>query len=624
MDREDAVSTALSQLVRGIVEARENRFNQIFPRRPVVQEPHPPDFGNQFSFSGDLAVDPCHPLLIRDSPLTTMNVFLRHLLWLPLLTLSASAADIVALCIGNNAYVRPEDQLDTPVNDAVLIANALQSLPGGADVKVLTDASKEDIEIALNSLVQRSRGARLALVFYSGHGMDGQPDGYAAEDTFLLPVEAIIPDVNYLHTRAVPVATVLGALKKAPVTARAVILDCCRTGAPKATSALASTTKNFGDIDERVKAALGKAVVPDATLVAFAASPGRKAAAFLKETDANSPFTAFLAQQFRTGAGNLRDLVETAAETTETATGKRQVPYVSYTGAASAIRSIVFRDVASVTTTLPPMVASAPIPITNNPQPITPPIAAPRAGETKLIGGIEMIWCPPGTFLMGSPAAEALRGTDESQHEVTLSQGFWLAKTECTQAQWAAVMGTSSSEFPGSRLPVENVSWDEAMTWCQRMNTSARDLPPGMKWTLPTEAQWEYACRAGTTTPFSFGTRLNGREANCDGNYPYGTSTKGPFLEKTTEVASYAANAWGFLDTHGNVYEWCSDWYGMDYYESSSDRRDPQGPARGSYRVARGGSWNSNAWSCRSAFRYRNTAGRRSSNLGFRPAVSLP
>jgi len=273
---------------------------------------------------------------------------LRLLLSAAVLLLPASvpAADIVALCIGNDAYHKPEDVLDTPVADATLMKNTLKALPGGADVVLLTNGSREEIVIALNSLAQRARGAKLVLVYYSGHGLEGQPDGYVKADTFLLPVEADIPNVNYLPTRAVGLQTVLEAIGKCPVTARAVVLDCCRDGAPKATAALKGSTKSFGDIDEAVKAALGASVVPEATLVAFATSPGRKAAAFLRQSDVNSPFTLFLSESLATGAGNLRDLVETAAERTEEATGKRQVPYVTYTGAASAIRQIVFRQMA--------------------------------------------------------------------------------------------------------------------------------------------------------------------------------------------------------------------------------------------------------------------------------------
>lgn len=263
------------------------------------------------------------------------------------------AADIVALCIGNNHYVKEEDRLDTPVNDAIMMKGTLERLPGEADVKLLVNASKEEMELALNALKTRAQGAKLALVFYSGHGMDGQPEGYATPDTFLLPVEATIPDENYLHSRAISVKTVLESLKASPVTARAVILDCCRTGAPKATAALTGASKSFGNLDERVKQALGKAVVPDATLIAFAASPGRKAAAFLTDNDTNSPFTKFLTDEFRAGRGNLRDLVERAAEATEEATGKRQVPYVTYTGSASAIRQIVFHESSSASPSQP-------------------------------------------------------------------------------------------------------------------------------------------------------------------------------------------------------------------------------------------------------------------------------
>jgi Caspase domain len=262
-----------------------------------------------------------------------------------LLACSGQSADIVALCIGNDAYHAPEDRLDTPVADAFLMKQALEALPGGADVKLLTDASRSEIVIALNELKARSVGAKLALVFYSGHGMDGQPRGYENPDTFLIPVEAQIPDEDHLAASAVGLREVLSALKDCPVTARAVILDCCRTGAPKAAGPLvAGGVKNFGKLDERVKLALGKAVVPDATLVAFAASPGRKAAAYLHEQDKNSPFTKYLVEQLGSGFGNLRDLVEAAAEQTELATAGSQVPYVRYDGAANAIKKIVLRE----------------------------------------------------------------------------------------------------------------------------------------------------------------------------------------------------------------------------------------------------------------------------------------
>ncbi|MBQ2822638.1 MAG: formylglycine-generating enzyme family protein, partial [Thermoguttaceae bacterium] len=145
----------------------------------------------------------------------------------------------------------------------------------------------------------------------------------------------------------------------------------------------------------------------------------------------------------------------------------------------------------------------------------------------------------------------------------------------------------------------------------------------GLTVSLPTEAQWEYACRAGTTSAYSFGSSLNGREANCDGNYPYGTSTKGPYLEKTVPVKSYAPNAWGLYDMHGNVWEWCQDWYDEDYY-TESPTSDPTGPNSGSFRVRRGGSWYDDAEDCRSAYRRCFVPGFRNNVLGFRIVLADP
>ena len=181
--------------------------------------------------------------------------------------------------------------------------------------------------------------------------------------------------MNQLPTRAIALSSILQRLNEMKTTVRAVVLDCCRDGAPKAAGALVGASKSIGSgLDERVKAALGKAVVPDATLIAFAASPGRRAAAFLKESDSNSPFTSFLSLQLTTGIGNLRDLVESAAELTEIRTEKRQVPYVNYVGAASSIRQITFRTKAE-----PPMMPElpksepVPTPVTSAPPTTTPP-----------------------------------------------------------------------------------------------------------------------------------------------------------------------------------------------------------------------------------------------------------
>ena len=242
-------------------------------------------------------------------------------------------------------------------------------------------------------------------------------------------------------------------------------------------------------------------------------------------------------------------------------------------------------------------------------------------GDTKTItlpGGakMEMVWCPAGSFMMGSPASEESRDSDETQHKVTLTEGFWMGKYEVTQAQWESVMGSNSnhSNFKGSDRPVEQVSWDDCQEFIRKINASG-----AVTVSLPTEAQWEYACRAGTTTPFNFGSTLNGDKANCDGNYPYGTTLKGRYRQETASVGSYSPNAWGLYDMHGNVWEWCADWYG-DY--PTREVTNPTGPTAGAIRVNRGGSWYLDARYCRSADRGGSGPGYRFSHLGLRLVCS--
>jgi sulfatase modifying factor 1 len=212
---------------------------------------------------------------------------------------------------------------------------------------------------------------------------------------------------------------------------------------------------------------------------------------------------------------------------------------------------------------------------------------------------------------MGSPkgffAGEKGRYSDETQYMVRLTDGFWMGKHEVTQSQWERVMGSDPSKFKGADRPVESVSWDDVTSFCRKlteMERRAGRLPAGMAYQLPTEAQWEYACRAGTTTAFSFGESLTSRQANIGG---------GP--GETTEVGTYPANPWGFHDMHGNVWEWCADWYG-DYPNGAA--RDPVGPAVGSSRVLRGGSWSNTASYARCAVRNWRVPAYCDDDLGFR------
>jgi formylglycine-generating enzyme required for sulfatase activity len=238
--------------------------------------------------------------------------------------------------------------------------------------------------------------------------------------------------------------------------------------------------------------------------------------------------------------------------------------------------------------------------------------------EVKLPGQvvIPLCYCPAGSFRMGSPASEKSRSKNESQVQVRISQGFWMGQTEVTQRQWVAVMGSNPSSFKGDDLPVERVSWNDAQVFIEKLNRLV-ELPKGWKYALPSEAQWEYACRAGTQSVFGFAESLSSREANFDGRYQYGSATKGPYLGQTCVVGSYKPNGWGLYDMHGNVYEWCADWYG----EMLGGGSDPLGASTGAHRVFRGGSWFDRGFYCRSASRAGNGPGLRNGLVGFRLAA---
>ena len=250
-------------------------------------------------------------------------------------------------------------------------------------------------------------------------------------------------------------------------------------------------------------------------------------------------------------------------------------------------------------------------------------LTASSTFTVKLPGNVtlELVRIPKGEFMMGSPATEAGRKNDEVQHRVTLTQDFFLGKYEVTQAQWQAVMGNDPSYFKGSYLPVEQVSWHDAMQFCETLTAIGHRegwLPENWMFTLPTEAQWEYACRAGTDTPFSYGNQSDVSKMNFDGNYPYGGANRGVYRQSTVDVGSLGyRNNFGLYDMHGNVEEWCLDYYGAYSTGSVSDPFC----ATGSYRVLRGGNWFSYARVCRSANRSCSDPARRDCHVGFRLAL---
>jgi formylglycine-generating enzyme required for sulfatase activity len=254
----------------------------------------------------------------------------------------------------------------------------------------------------------------------------------------------------------------------------------------------------------------------------------------------------------------------------------------------------------------------------------------PKTLELDLSDGVKMklVRIEPGKFQMGSPPDEAERRDDEARHEVEITQPYCLGVNAVTQAQYRQVMGMRPSFFSPKGdgrnkvsglntddFPVENVNWEEAMDFCRIVSMLPTVKDKGWVVDLPTEAEWEYACRAGTQTAFHYGNSVSSQQANFNGENPYGGAAKGPNLQRPTKVGSYAANAWGLYDMHGNVLQWCKGWYDKDYQNR---------PERGtSDRVVRGGFWLSNAKGCRAACRNAVEPSVRGSGLGFRVVVRL-
>jgi len=251
----------------------------------------------------------------------------------------------------------------------------------------------------------------------------------------------------------------------------------------------------------------------------------------------------------------------------------------------------------------------------------------------------EFVKISGGTFTMGSHSGEQGRTSEESpQRQVTVSL-FYIATHPVTQAEYEKVMGENPSIFKGAKLPVEQVDWFDAVDYCNK-RSKQEGLTPAytitvsdnnrtVTWNreangyrLPTEAEWEYACRAGTVTPFSFGNSINTNLANYNGTNPYDIYVTGEDRKKTTAVGSFAPNSWGLYDMHGNVFEWCWDWFG-NY--AGRNQEDPAGAVSGTKRVLRGGSWMSSMPQIRSAFRHSAPpSGSREPNIGFRVVHNVP
>jgi formylglycine-generating enzyme len=482
------------------------------------------------------------------------------------------------------------------------------------DVTVVPNPTLSQAKTAVDAFSARIKARPgVSLFYFSGHG--GEYEG----KNFLIPRGASIASTADLSDEALSAQRVLNGMEESGAQVNLVFLDCCRE----------DLGKNIGGAELQPMKARGS-FIGFATRSGDFADPGAE----------GSPYTRFLLQHLDRPGLSVADMygyvIRDVKDYTKKMLGEERRPgfyselegdpfyfvpvklTTPQTGAPAMTDDVIERRARELAAKMVPAVPPASVPsLPASSGSILDQGAVGKAIQVKLPGDVLMkfSFCPPGSFMMGSPKSEAYRSDAEDQVQVRISKGFWMAQTEVTQGQWKAMMGKKRG-VEADDFPVEFVSWEDAQAFITKLNQSV-PLTSGWEYALPTEAQWEYACRAGTETVFSFGDVPNGKLANFNGGYPDGTFTMGPYLGKTCAVANYAPNAWGIHDMHGNVWEWCADWLA----DKLPGGTDPVGPASGAYRVYRGGSYYHNASSCRAANRSSNVPGIRNDFLGFRVAA---
>jgi formylglycine-generating enzyme required for sulfatase activity len=506
----------------------------------------------------------------------------------------------VAFLVGVNEYQNNGfKNLSWAEHDVTEMAKELERL--GFD-KVVTlkgaSASKGKIETQLTLLLDDVHKNDLVLVMLSGHGQQlpvKDAAGVETEDAFFCPANAVVGEPDTL----VSLSWLTDKKLSKHASKNLVLVDACRD------SVIVDPDKGVNS-----KGIEGKRVaLPEGIAILFSCSSGQKSVERDNLKHGVFAFSALEVLKAFDGSG-------------------RALTWNSLVDG-------VLEGVSDLNAEQQPVLAGV------MPRLVLAPGSAPTAmrlegrapGELRDDNAIKMKfrWCPPGTFRMGSPADEPVRDKDvEGQVEVTLRRGFWMGQYELTQSQWRTVMGTTLEQQrdkagsnslcgDGPDHPIYYVNHTEATEFCRRFTESERNagrLPAGWEYRLPTEAQWEYACRAGTTTPTAFGASLGSTDANFNGNYPYNGAVEGPYLEKTTAVGRYRKNEWNLYDMHGNVRELCAD----GYAEQLAGGVDPSGPSTAALRVRRGGGWKDGGGYCRSAKRFGYDPSSRLDYLGFRVA----
>jgi len=448
----------------------------------------------------------------------------------------------VALIIGNNSY-SDMPTLRNAVNDARSMRDVLRQLDFA--VSIAENTSLQQLEGAVDTFIRSIRQGDIAFFFYAGHGI--QIDG----ENFLVPTDFDAIDEADAKYDSYSAERVRERMEGKSTRLNIIVLDACRNNP--------FSTYRSGS---RGLAAMSVGI---STYISFSTALGQVASDNPRGN--NGLFTSFLIEALRTPGLNLDQIFNYVRTEVHNSSNGRQVPW----SLTSVIGEFYFISPERVADTEQPAEPERPAEtVTSEPSQPTP---TPPAMIRNSIG-MRFKLIPAGSFMMGSNSSNA--DDDESTiHRVTISRPFYIGVYEVTQEQYESVMGINPSHFRGSNRPVESVSWNDAVEFCRRLSQME-----GVTYRLPTEAEWEYACRANTTTDYYWGSDSAERYTWYGQNSGY----------QTHDVGQKRPNAWGLHDIAGNVWEWCSDWYDEDYY-SRSPSRDPQGPSSGERRVLRGGSW---------------------------------
>lgn len=574
----------------------------------------------------------------------------------------AASAERAALVIGNDAYPDVTDadtgqprqvRLNNCVKDAAAVRDMLRDQLGFAEKNIVFAADVDEAGMleALEKFKKSAAGAEIALVYYAGHGMESR-DG---REAYLIPIDADLAGAanseSILRKDGLKLSDVLHELGDTTGGAKVVLLDCCRDR-PKARAVAGEGVEGGG------LAVLPDDRIPPDTVILLAAAPNRQASDGVD----HGPFTKALLEVLPIAGQSMLDAFFAVSDAVQKATGKRQIPWLKFDGSGTVFRqnalvrgpaaakaegdtmnandlartqkeiadlkALVSKllansatqdshasELAAVRAELAKMqkaAAGSVVPVEPAPSRSTALLDEGEIGKgwTFELGKSQRItlrYVPGGDFVMGSPEDETGHDGNEAQVNVTLSNHFWMAESEVTLGQWEAILGVPVDEEIGAGKPMDNTSWNDAQEFVDKLN-SRNLLPAGWRWSLPTEAQWERACRGGTETPFGLpdGNGSDGVDylsdsmASFNAEEPYGSAEAMTYVGHAVDVKSFAPNAYGLHDMHGSAFEWCLDaWDGVSPLPGGTD---PLGTS-GEYRAMRGGSWNDRGFECRSAIR---------------------